>query len=65
MIDADLDKLVADLAADGLVVTREEANDAVQRVAEILLLVMQEKSLRLGEQSKSPISGDPPLPRIS
>jgi hypothetical protein len=44
--DAEADAMVEKLAADGIVVTRDQARDAVVKVAEILLLVMREQSLK-------------------
>ena len=44
MSDKEADELVAELATDGIVVTREQARDAVLRYTEILLLVSQESA---------------------
>ncbi len=41
MSDEEADTLVAELAADGIVVTKDEARRAVHRLAELLLLISQ------------------------
>jgi hypothetical protein len=41
MTDDELAKLVVELSADGIVVTREEASRAVRRLAELLLLISE------------------------
>lgn len=41
MSDDEIDALVAELAADGIVVTKDEAERAVHRLAELLLLISQ------------------------
>ena len=42
MTEKETDELVAQLAADGIEVTREEAKEAVRKVVEIMLLVRKE-----------------------
>lgn len=39
--DEKADELVAELAADGIVVSREEARRSIERLAELLLLISE------------------------
>lgn len=58
MNDDELDGLVAELAADGIVVTRDEASRAVQRLAELLLLISESLPLPPPSGSTSPAAED-------
>lgn len=41
MSDEEADELVAELAADGIVVSREEARQSVERLVKLLLLISE------------------------
>jgi len=56
MTEDALDALVAELALDGIVVTREEARGVVRKVAELLLLVSEERALQASSVTASSAS---------
>jgi hypothetical protein len=71
MTDDDLAGLVAELSADGIVVTREEAYRAVHRLAELLLLISEPlplppdlNSTSLAEEDQSPAQDGLPHGRV-
>lgn len=62
--DKEADALVAELAADGIVVSREEARLSVHRLAELLLLISEPLPLPTGPANQeaedpSPERGEP------
>lgn len=64
MPDEEVDSLVAELANDGRVVTREEARTAVLQVAELLLLVEKEFGLSALVEIDLPIQASLPPPPV-
>ena len=62
--DEEVDRLVAELAADGIVISREEAQRSVYRLAELLLLLSEplplpaSGSMSLAAEDQSPALGE-------
>lgn len=64
MTEEKLDALVAELAAAGKDVSREEAREAVRKVAEIILLAQEEFGPTLMPPGVSPETEDLLLPQV-
>lgn len=60
--DTNLDALVAELAADGITITKQDARYAVRRLADLLLLISRPLSNSQVEEPVPETEAPPPSP---